>query len=86
MLVEARRAGRHRRPWRLRRPAALVALGAVAGALALIPGTSSAATPGTLLLSGMTTPAGGVWLPGPGTSAGHYWTPDSLLGFCRVDP
>ena len=49
-------------------------------------GPTYAATAGTLVVSGLTTPAGGVWLPGPTAGAGHFWTPDGVLGLCRVDP
>jgi hypothetical protein len=48
-------------------------------------GTASAASNATSVLPGLTKPASGVWLPAM-TGPGHYWTPDSVLGLCRVDP
>ena len=41
---------------------------------------------GTTMLQNITKPGGGVWLPGPAGTPGHYWMPDAVLGFCRVDP
>lgn len=84
-----RRAGSpldHGLTCRGRRPLVVGAM--LAGLLTvLLPaGSSSAATAGTLVVGGVTRPAGGVWLPGPGTSPGHFWTPDGVLGLCRVDP
>ncbi|MDQ1750627.1 MAG: hypothetical protein QOE71_1683 [Pseudonocardiales bacterium] len=48
--------------------------------------SAQAATNGTTVLASLTKPAGGVWLPGPAGTPGHFWTPDAVLGFCRVDP
>jgi hypothetical protein len=74
---------------RLPRRRAALAVGAVlataCGALVLAQ-ASEAATNATTVLSAMTRPAGGVWLPGPNGGPGHYWTPDLVSGFCRVDP
>lgn len=39
---------------------------------------------GAPLISGVTVPAGGVWLKG--TVEGHWWQPDNVLGLCRLDP
>ncbi len=37
----------------------------------------------TVMPSGLTAPAGGLWLPG--ALGGHLWVSDNINGFCRVD-
>jgi hypothetical protein len=60
---------------------------AVSGLTALGTQTATAASlTGTMVLQNVTKPGGGVWLPGPAGTPGHYWLPDGVLGFCRVDP
>jgi sugar lactone lactonase YvrE len=44
---------------------------------------ASAASNGTTVLSGLTIPRGGAWIPG--SLGGHYWQSDSVLGVCRVN-
>jgi hypothetical protein len=60
----------------------------VAAALVVSSVTSADAVnvTGTMMLQNVTKPGGGVWLPGPAGTPGHYWVPDGVLGFCRVDP
>jgi IPT/TIG domain len=67
--------------------AVAVAVLAVSGLSALGTQAATAATlSGTMVLQNVTKPGGGVWLPGPVGTPGHYWMPDGVLGFCRVDP
>ena len=72
-----------------RRPSAVAGVLALAGATALVGvtsvGVSHAATvTGTMQVQNITKPGGGVWLPGPTGSPGHYWMPDAVLGICEV--
>jgi len=43
------------------------------------------ASDGAMVLRGLTLPRGGVWLAN-NAGGGHFWVPDGVLGFCRVDP
>lgn len=61
-----------------------VAVAAAAAVLVGTAGTALAAT-ATFVTSGLTAPAGAVWLPGPTGTPGHLWVSDHLMGFCRVD-
>src|SRR5215470_10978313 len=63
----------------------------VLGILSILAGLSAMAaaqTNGVMVLNNMTIPRGGVWMaPNPANPAvGHFWTSDSVQGFCRVDP
>jgi hypothetical protein len=51
--------------------------------LALFAATSALAAPGSLYASGITGPAGLLWIPGG--LGGHLWVSDGALGLCRVD-
>lgn len=77
-------------PLTMRRRALAAVSVAALGALGLSTfGTttaSAASVTGTMVLQNLTKPGGGVWLPGPAGSPGHYWVPDGVLGICRVDP
>ena len=68
--------------------AALGAVALVATALGVtsMSTASAASITGTTALQNVTHPGGGIWLPGPAGAPGHYWVPDGVLGFCRVDP
>ena len=44
--------------------------------MALSPGLASAALSVTLINGSLTTPSGGLWLPGPAGTPGHLWIAD----------
>lgn len=68
------------------RSAALVLVAAFAGlAVSAYPQAAQAAPTATTIATNVTAPRGGVVLVGANGSS-HYWFPDHLLGFCRLDP
>jgi len=54
--------------------------------LTTMPLFAQTGTDGITMVSGMTAPHGGIWLAGSAPGSGHFWTPDGVRGFCRVDP
>ncbi len=69
-----------------RRRAALAGVavaGTVLAPLAMFGSSASATTAGVGIASGLTRPAGGVWLQ-PNTGAGHFYVADNVLGLCQV--
>lgn len=69
---------------RRRKGIAVVAVaGTVLAPLVLLGSSASAATMGVGIASGLTRPAGGVWLQ-PNTGAGHFYVADNVLGLCQV--
>jgi len=56
---------------------------AVIAPLTLLGSAASAATTGVAVASGLTRPAGGVWLQ-PNTGVGHFYVSDNVLGLCQV--
>src|SRR3954452_10515740 len=53
-------------------------------ALLVLSATFASAAPSSISASGVTSPSGGLWLPGG--LGGHMWIADHALGFCRLDP
>jgi hypothetical protein len=62
--------------------AAGLSVAAIVGSTAVLP-AAAAPTPGTLVASGITSPAGLLWLDG--SLGGHFWVADHVAGLCRVD-
>src|SRR5689334_1544523 len=64
-------------------PLALVIAAGLIGPAAM--NAQTTASDGAMVLRGLTLPRGGVWLANS-AGGGHFWVPDGVLGFCRVDP
>ena len=62
---------------------ALVGTTTVVGVASVGIGNAAPVT-ATMQAQNLTKPGGGVWLPGPVGSPGHYWVPDAVFGTCQV--